>query len=125
MNRLFKKHLLASLGWFFVVLGGIGLLLPLLPTTPFLLIASALFAKSSPRFHRMLLSNRWFGPVIREWETTRTLSRKIKYKASFLIIFVFLISIIFLKDNIYLVFLLVGIALALLFFLWGIKEKTG
>lgn len=124
MKSFFKKHLFILLGWFFVLLGIIGILLPLLPTTPFLLIASALFAKSSPRFHQMLLNNRWFGPIIRQWEETRTLSRKIKYKASFLIVIVFSISLFLLKNNIYIQILLIGIASALLFFLWRIKEEV-
>ena len=122
MKKNVKKRLLIFVGWFFVVLGAIGVLLPLFPTTPFLLVASALFAKSSPKFHHMLLSNKWFGSIIREWEENRTLSRKIKYKASCLIIFVFPISVLFLKNNMYLQLLLIGIAFALLFFLWRIKE---
>jgi uncharacterized membrane protein YbaN (DUF454 family) len=124
VKELLKKHLLVLLGCFFVVLGGVGILLPLLPTTPFLLVASAFFAKSSPRFHQMLLKNRWFGPIIREWEKNRTVSRKVKYKASFLIIFVFSISLVLLKNNIHLQLLLIGIAVALLFFLWRIKEEV-
>ncbi|MCI5143175.1 MAG: DUF454 family protein [Candidatus Electrothrix sp. ATG1] len=55
-------------GCFFIVLGLIGILLPLLPTTPFLLIASVLFSKSSPRLHQMLLKNAWFGPTIQQWD---------------------------------------------------------
>lgn len=117
-----KKHLLILLGWFFVALGIIGILLPILPTTPFLLIASALFSKSSPRFHRMLLNNAWFGPIIQQWEENKTMSRKIKYKASFVIISIFPISIICLEKKLHLQLLLIGIAFVLLFFLWRIKE---
>ncbi|MCW5212023.1 YbaN family protein [Desulfobulbus sp. TB] len=119
-----KKYLLILLGWFFVLLGIIGILLPVLPTTPFLLLASALFSKSSPRFHQMLLHNGWFGLIIQQWEEKKILSRKTKYKASFLIIFFFSISIIFLLYNIYIQLLLIGIALVLLFFLWQIKEEA-
>lgn len=125
LKGCYKKYLFILLGWFFVLLGIIGIVLPLLPTTPFLLIASALFAQSSPRFHQMLLNNSWFGPTIREWEATRTLARKIKYRASFLIIFVFSISVVLLKKNIYLQMLLIGIAFVLLYFLWRIKEEAG
>jgi hypothetical protein len=123
LKSFFKKHLFVLLGWFFVLLGIIGILLPLLPTTPFLLIASALFSKSSPRLHQMLLKNAWFGPIIRQWEENKTLSRKIKYKASFLIISAFSISIVCLKDKLHLQLLLIGIAFALLFFLWRIREQ--
>ncbi|MCI5123880.1 MAG: DUF454 domain-containing protein [Candidatus Electrothrix sp. AR5] len=122
MKSFFKKHLLILFGCFFIVLGIIGILLPILPTTPFLLIASALFSKSSPRLHQMLLNNAWFGPIIQQWEENKTLSRKIKYKASLLIISIFSISVVYLEDKMNLQLLLVGIALILLFFLWRIKE---
>ena len=109
----------------FIVLGIIGVILPILPTTPFLIVALALFAKSSPRFHKMLLNNVWFGPILKQWEDKKTLSRKTKYKAFFLIIFTFSISVAIFDNNIHLQLLLVGIAIVLLFFIWRIKEHAG
>jgi uncharacterized membrane protein YbaN (DUF454 family) len=55
------------LGFFFVGLGILGLFLPLLPTTVFLLLAAGCFARSSDKWHRWLLSNRTFGPIINDW----------------------------------------------------------
>ena len=69
------------LGWFFVALGGIGIVLPLLPTTPFILVAAGCFAKSSPRCHQWLLNNRIFGPVIIDWQQKQCISRKTKVVA--------------------------------------------
>ncbi|CBL44059.1 Protein of unknown function DUF454 [gamma proteobacterium HdN1] len=66
------------LGTAFLLLGGIGLLLPLLPTTPFVLLAAACFARSSPRAHRWLLENRWFGPLIQDWEQRRCIPLKVR-----------------------------------------------
>jgi uncharacterized membrane protein YbaN (DUF454 family) len=66
------------LGWFFVGLGGIGIILPLLPTTPFILVAAGCFAKSSPRCHQWLLNNRVFGPIIIDWQQSRCISKKTK-----------------------------------------------
>ena len=60
--------LLKVLGMAFVALGFAGVFLPLLPTTPFLLLAAACFARSSPAFHDWLLSHRLLGPYIRDWE---------------------------------------------------------
>ena len=54
-------------GFSCVGLAALGVVLPLLPTTPFLLVAAACFARSSPRFYRALLGNRVFGPLIRDW----------------------------------------------------------
>ena len=54
-----------------VVAGVIGILLPLVPTTPFLLLAAWCFARSSPRFYGLLLGNRWLGPYIRIYRDGR------------------------------------------------------
>ena len=63
MQNSLTNYLLIILGWLFVFLGIVGIVLPILSTTPFLLLALALFSKSSPRLHKMLLDNQWFGPV--------------------------------------------------------------
>lgn len=57
-----KRWCLMALGWLAFATGIVGIVLPLLPTTPFMLLAAALFARSSPRFHRWLLTHPWFGP---------------------------------------------------------------
>ena len=54
LQKNMQKKLLMLIGWFFVLLSAIGLFLPVLPTTPFLILALALFANSSPKFHQML-----------------------------------------------------------------------
>lgn len=56
-----------GLGWLLVALGFIGALLPVMPTTIFLIGAVACFTRSSPRFERWLLDHRWFGPPLRNW----------------------------------------------------------
>jgi uncharacterized membrane protein YbaN (DUF454 family) len=69
------------LGWLFVGLAGVGVLLPVIPTTPFLLVAAACFARSSPRFYNWLVQSRMFGPAIRRWRETHTISRRVKVSA--------------------------------------------
>lgn len=122
MREFLRNHLFVILGWLFVVIGGIGVILPILPTTPFLIVALACFSKSSPRLHQMLLNNAWFGPILREWEEKKTVSRQIKYKASFLIIITFSISIVILENRTQLQLSLVFVAFILLFFIWRLKE---
>ncbi len=68
--------LLKITGLMFVGLALLGAILPVLPTTPFLLVAAACFAKSSPYLHDKLLTNRLFGPLIRDWQTHRSIPRK-------------------------------------------------
>jgi uncharacterized membrane protein YbaN (DUF454 family) len=76
-----------ALGFFFVGLGILGLFLPLLPTTVFLLLAAGCFARSSDKWHRWLLSNRIFGPIINDWNERKcvTLSTKIVAVSSILL----------------------------------------
>jgi len=60
------KALLIACGTLCVALGVIGIFLPLMPTTVFLLLAAACYARSSERFHRRLVEHRWLGPYIRQ-----------------------------------------------------------
>ena len=64
-----------------VVLGAIGIVLPILPTTPFLLAAAACYYKSSPRMHSWLLNNKWFGEYIRNYTEGKGLTKKTKITA--------------------------------------------
>ncbi len=75
------KILLMLVGSIAVVLGIIGLFVPVLPTTPFLLLASACFVRSSERLHRMLLNNRVFGEHLRNYEEHRAIPRRAKILA--------------------------------------------
>ncbi|MCW4023921.1 MAG: YbaN family protein [Candidatus Bathyarchaeota archaeon] len=79
-----KKHtsivraLCLSLGIVCIVLGTIGIALPILPTTPFLLAASACFCKSSERMNNWLLNNKWFGSYIRNYKEGHGIPMKTK-----------------------------------------------
>lgn len=64
-----------------VVLGAIGIVFPILPTTPFLLAAAACYYKSSERMHRWLLNNRWFGEYIRNYTEGKGLTKRTKITA--------------------------------------------
>lgn len=75
------KTLTFLAGWLLVGLGFLGIFLPLLPTTPLLLLASACFMRSSPRCRQWLLENRWCGPYLRDWEERRGVRRSVKVVA--------------------------------------------
>lgn len=122
MNKGLKQKLMIALGWFFVLLGAIGAVLPLMPTTVFLIIALGIFSKCSPRFHQMLLDNKWFGPGLRQWDESRTISRSAKKKATVVIVFTFSISIAVLNNRIGLQIMLVVIAVVLLTIIWRLRE---
>ncbi len=67
-----------SLGWLFVTIGVIGAFVPVLPTTPFLIIAAACFARSSPRIEAWLLAHPRFGGPLRDWRERRAIPRRAK-----------------------------------------------
>lgn len=94
MHQRAARPLLLAAGWVALALGVIGIVVPLLPTTPFLLLAGACFARSSRRAHAWLVSNRWFGPPLRQWEATRTVTPRIKRRALLFSSAAFLASIV-------------------------------
>ncbi len=122
MRKQIKKYLLILLGLLFVALGIIGALMPILPTTPFLLLALACFANSSPHFHQMLLNNRWFGGILRQWEESHSITRASKIKAMILIVLTFGLSIWILEERLILQLGLLMMGIILLTFLWKLKE---
>lgn len=83
----------AALGVLFTLLGVLGLFLPVLPTTPFLLLAAACFARSSRRIFNWLLNHPRFGPLIREWREHRSIPYRAKRTALWLIALSFALSI--------------------------------
>ena len=70
MKRLSRTLLMAG-GTLCVALAVLGLFLPVLPTTPFLLLAAVCYARSSERFYHWLVTNRWFGAYIRNYREGR------------------------------------------------------
>jgi len=67
------------LGLFFVALGIVGAFLPVLPTTPFMILAAACFARSSVRLENWLLAHKRFGPTLREWRARGAVPRRAKF----------------------------------------------
>jgi uncharacterized membrane protein YbaN (DUF454 family) len=74
----FKKSLFVVAGTIFLALGCMGIVLPILPTTPFLLLSAACYYKGSERMHRWILNNRWFGNYIRNYKEGKGLPFKTK-----------------------------------------------
>lgn len=81
-RRAVTRYLWLGFGWLNVALAGAGAILPLLPTTPFLLVAAFAFARGSQRWHGWLINHRHFGPLISNWHAHRAISRRAKIGAS-------------------------------------------
>ena len=89
------RLLFVALGTLFVLLGVAGAFLPVLPTTPFMLLAAGCYARASTRFYNWLLNNPAFGPAIIEWRRHRSLPWRVKLTAIALMVATMGISIIF------------------------------
>ncbi|WP_210526432.1 DUF454 family protein [Pantoea ananatis] len=88
-----QRIVLLTLGWLAIVLGILGIVLPLLPTTPFMLLAAWCFACSSPRFHYWLLWRSPFGRYIRHWQQHRGMPPGAKSRAMIVIVITFAVSL--------------------------------
>lgn len=115
MQRIF----LIITGWLAVVLGTLGVVLPLLPTTPFILLAAWCFARSSPSFHQWLLYRSWFGSYLRYWQKHKAMPPGAKSRAIILILMTFGVSL-WLTPMMWVRILLLFILACLLIFMWRI-----
>lgn len=97
---LWVRIVFATLGVLFLLIGIIGIFTPILPTTPFLLLATACFARSSRRFYNWLLNHQVMGPLIIEWRTYRSIPWRVKLVAIATMVLTFGSSILFfIKDG--------------------------
>lgn len=88
-----RRYILMTLGWLAMILATIGVILPLLPTTSFLLLAAWCFARSSPRFHDWLLHRSVFGRYLRYWQQHHAMPPGAKGKAILFILLTFALSL--------------------------------
>ena len=112
-----------ALGTLFVGLGVLGIFLPLLPTTPFLLLAAACYARASTRFYNWLLNNPTFGPLILEWRRYRSIPYRVKVLAIVLMSLTLASSIIFFVPNAYAQMALAGFGVLLAAYLYRIPSR--
>lgn len=92
---LFVRVAFAALGTLFLLTGIVGIFVPVLPTTPFLLLATACYARSSHRFYNWLMNHPAFGTLIVEWRTYRSIPWRVKLVAVITMTLTFGSSILF------------------------------
>ena len=120
-SRLVRLACLIA-GFVALALGLVGIVVPMLPTTPFVLLAAACYARSSVRLHDAMLAHRIAGPIIHEWQTHRAMPRKVKRVAYGLMLLSFGSSMLLMQSNWHRL-LLGSIGLILLFFLWRVPVR--
>jgi len=114
---------LVILGTLCVIAGVIGIFLPILPTTPFMLLAAWCYARSSSRFYNWIMNNRVFGPIIREWRLYRSIPRRAKLSAMIIMPLTFGISIVFFVPIFWVQVALMCLCLGMLYFIWRIPVR--
>jgi len=129
MIRIFstriKRAILLFLGILALILGFIGVFVPLLPTTPFLLIASYCFVRSSNRFNSWLLDNSILGPFFRDYVEKRAIKRKIKWITLLVLWTTILTSVFLIKSLLWVKILLIVIAIGVTIHIVSLRNSNG
>lgn len=115
-----KKIIYIILGCTFVGIGAIGIILPILPTTIFLIIALFFFVRSSPKLQNKLLQSKTFGPLLNNYIIHRGITKKDRTKSLAMIWILIIISAL-LVQNILLVFLLIIVAIVHTIYFYRLK----
>lgn len=96
-----RRRAFLVIGSVALAIGVVGIFVPLLPTTPLVILASACYLRGSERAHRWLLGHRWFGPVIAEWRETRSVPAAAKWIAVVQIAVSFTVTLLLLPASTY------------------------
>ncbi len=106
-----KRIFLLFLAWFCVGAAFVGIFLPGIPTTPFLIVALWAFAKTSKKFHTWLLNHKRFGPILTNWESHKVVPRRAKILMVILQIF----AVVMFHYSLQNIYLTAGLIIILLF----------
>jgi hypothetical protein len=113
VNSRIIRYVLVAIGWVAVVLGVLGIFLPLLPTTPFLLLASACFMRGSPKLNKWLHQHPQLGPILVNWHQHGAVTSVVKRRGLIMIVLSFTFSIVMVPLWWHKLMLLVGLTILL------------
>lgn len=123
-TRPLVRGILIAIGALSLAVAALGVVLPVVPTTPFVLLAAACFARASDRLHAWLLRNRWFGPPLERWQTSRSISPRAKWTAIPLIAVSVTASALLVGEELILQGLLLGTGLIVALFLLRLPTRA-
>jgi len=115
------RYLYIAAGWISLALGIIGVVTPILPTTPFILLSGYCFARGSERFHTWIMAHKYFGPMIRAFRDEKRIPLKAKVLATVMIVVTMTATALVVKK----VFAIVGMAsvgVAVVTYIWTFKN---
>lgn len=124
-SNKFLRIILIICGWIFVGLGIIGIFLPVMPTTIFLILAAACFARSSEKFYYQLINNKYLGRYIKDYMEHRAMPLRAKIVAVIMINVVIGYSAFVAVNTLWVKILLVLIAVSLTVYLISIRTISG
>lgn len=116
------KSILIGIGTLSVVFGVIGLFLPVIPTTPFLLLAGACYMRSSEKHHKRLLENKWLGPYLRDYYENKGIPLYAKIVSISFLWISLTVSMVFFAKILWVRIILIGIGSGVTIFL--LRQKT-
>lgn len=117
--RTLKRYSLLGTGIVSLVFGVVGIVVPLLPTTPFLLLSAACFARSSDSFYDWLIGHRWFGQYIQSYRSGRGIPLKAKLVTIALLWLSITSSVIFFVDVVWAKIAMLSVAICVSYYLWS------
>ena len=109
-----KRYLLLGIGWLCVSLAFIGVFVPGIPTTIFLIIALWAFGKSSKKFHQWLLNHKKFGPILNNWQSHKV----VPYRAKILMVLLQILAVVIIHYSLNNLFITFGVAITLILVAW-------
>lgn len=123
MSIIIKYTLLIS-GYISLALGIIGIFIPILPTTPFLLLAGVCFAHSAPKMYDRLINTRYIGKIIKDYREGKGMpASAVAVSITFLWIMI-LLSVFFATDTLWVKLLLISIAIAVSIHIYMLRNKN-
>ena len=121
MKETLLNGILVGSGTFFLVIGIIGIFIPILPTTPFLLLAAACYARGSKKFYNWLINNKWLGEYIKNYREGRGIPLTVKILSITLLWITIAFSTIIIVSNFLIQIILIIIAIVVTIHILTIK----
>ena len=123
MKDIILNKLLVYSGTFFLVIGIIGIFIPILPTTPFLLLAAACYARGSKKFYNWLINNKLLGEFIKNYRDGRGIPLKVKIISITFLWITITFSTFIIVSNLFIQIILITIAVGVTIHILTIKTK--